>query len=63
MNVLSIPASCLISREEAYRRRREAKHHIVVKEGNVAIHMVFDPVSGVTTVVDHAVLEGRRVRR
>jgi hypothetical protein len=60
---MELPNASIISRAEADRCRREAKHHIMVKEGNVAIHAVHDPETGVTTIVDHAELIDGKVRR
>jgi hypothetical protein len=42
-----------ITREEAERIRRESKDHIVVVQGNVALHMVRGS-DGVIYVVDEA---------
>ncbi len=55
---MEIPKSSIITREEADKRRRESKHHVIVEQGGYAIHSVHDPETGVTTVVGEAVKVG-----
>jgi hypothetical protein len=52
---MRIPESSIITREEADKRRRESKHHVIAEEGDYALHTVHDPKTGVTTVVGEAV--------
>lgn len=51
---MKIPKKAIITREEAEKRRREAKHHSIVQDGDCAIHSVHDPKTGVTTIVGAA---------
>lgn len=60
---MKLPKTCIISTEEAARLRRDSKYHTVVKEGDVAIHFVHNPVTGVNTIVDYAALVNGKIRR
>lgn len=51
---MKIPKSAIITREEAEKRRRESKHHVIIEEGDHALHSVHDPKTGITTVVGEA---------
>lgn len=51
---MKIPKKAIITREEADKRRRESKHHVIAEEGDHAIHSVHDPKTGITTVVGAA---------
>ncbi len=49
--MIETPQHAMITREEAQKRQREAKHHTVVCEGKYAAHYVHDQATGITTLV------------
>ena len=51
MNRLFPTAPVIITTEEANRCRVASRHHCIVQEGTVALHLVHDPPTGVTTLV------------
>jgi hypothetical protein len=53
---MEIPQHAIISRTEADKRQREAKHHTIVREGEYAAHYVYDPETDVTTLVREATI-------
>jgi hypothetical protein len=52
--MIETPQHAMITREEAQKRQREAKHHTVVCEGEYAAHYVHDQATGITTLVREA---------
>jgi hypothetical protein len=51
---MEIPQSSIITREEADKRRRESKHHLISEHEGYALHAVHDPKTGVTTIIGEA---------
>jgi hypothetical protein len=51
---MEIPKHAIITRQEADKRQREAKHHTIVREGEYVAHYVHDPATGITTLVREA---------
>jgi hypothetical protein len=48
---MKIPKHAIITREEADRLQRESKHHIIIKEGELALHFVHNPDTGITALI------------
>jgi hypothetical protein len=53
---MEIHKSLIITSEEAEKRQRESKHHIIIQEGEYALHSVYCPKTGITTVLREAML-------